>query len=139
MGATIFLTVKNARDELQRITAAVESLGQRDDWPEDLVFRVNLVLEELGLNIMDYGHVDSTDEIAIAVTSEGGSVTIEVVDGGRPFDPLNDAPAPDLTSPIEDRRVGGLGLYLVRNLMDEVSYRRESGKNRLTMVTRKAR
>ena len=139
MSAELSLTVKTAHHELERIVAAIENLAEEDDWPPDLLFRVNLVLEELGLNIMDYGHDDDTHDFEISLTSEGDSVTIEIVDGGRPFDPLNDAPAPDLTSGIADRRVGGLGVHFVRTLMDDVQYERSSGKNRLKMVTRKVR
>ncbi len=139
MSAALSLTVKTAHHELERIVAAIEDLAEQDDWPPDLLFRVNLVIEELGLNIMDYGHDDDTSDIEIVLTSEGDSVTIEIVDGGRPFDPLNDAPAPDLTSGVADRRLGGLGVHFVRTLMDDVQYERSSGKNRLKMVTRKVR
>ena len=139
MSAALSLTVKTAHHELERIVAAIENLAEEDDWPPDLLFRVNLVLEELGLNIMDYGHDDETQDFEISLTSEGDSVTIEIVDGGRPFDPLSDAPAPDLTSGIADRRIGGLGVHFVRTLMDDVQYERSAGKNRLKMVTRKVR
>ena len=139
MSAALSLTVKTAHHELERIVAAIEDLAEQDDWPPDLLFRVNLVIEELGLNIMDYGHDDDTSDFEIVLTSEGDSVTIEIIDGGRPFDPLNDAPAPDLTSGVADRRLGGLGVHFVRTLMDDVQYERSSGKNRLKMVTRKVR
>ena len=139
MSAALSLIVKTAHHELERIVAAIENLAEEDDWPPDLLFRVNLVLEELGLNIMDYGHDDETHDFEISLTSEGDSVTIEIVDGGRPFDPLSDAPAPDLTSGIADRRIGGLGVHFVRTLMDDVQYERSAGKNRLKMVTRKVR
>ena len=139
MSATLSLTIKTAHDELERINAAVERMAEQDEWPPDLVFRVSLVLEEWNLNVMDYGHDDDTHEIEIALTSDGDQVTIEIIDGGRPFDPLHDAPAPDLTSPVGERRVGGLGVHLMRTLMDEVAYQRESGKNHLKMVTRKVK
>ena len=139
MSATLSLTIRTARDELERINAAVERMAEQDEWPPDLIFRVTLVLEEWNLNVMDYGHDDDTHEIDIALTSDGNQVTIEIVDGGRAFDPLHDAPAPDLTSPIGERRVGGLGVHLMRTLMDEVAYQRESGKNHLKMVTRKVK
>ncbi len=139
MSASLSLTVKTDRQELERMVAAIENLAEEDQWPPDLLFRVNLVLEELGLNIMDYGHDDATSDIKIDLVSEGDSVTIEIIDGGRPFDPLNDAPDPDLTSGVDERRVGGLGVHFVRTLMDDVQYERSAGKNRLKMVTRKVR
>ena len=137
MSSKLSLTIKSNRDELDRIIAAVEDLGQRENWPPDLVFRVNLVLEEMGLNIMDHGLDDGLHDIEITLTSDEDVLTIDIMDDGRPFDPLSDAPAPDLDAPIEDRRVGGLGVYLVRNMMDEMTYRREDDKNHLTLVTRR--
>ncbi len=131
--------MKTDRDELERIVAAIENLAEEDDWPADLLFRVNLVLEELSLNIIDYGHDDDTSDFEIAFMSEEDSLTIEIVDGGRAFDPLNDAPEPDLSSGVAERRVGGLGVHFVRTLMDDVQYERSAGKNRLKMVTRKVR
>ena len=118
------------------MTAAVEDLGRRDNWPDELVFRVNLALEELGLNIMGYGLENAQQEIVITLTSDDVSLVIEIMDEGRPFDPLTDAPTPDLDGPVEDRRVGGLGFHLVRTMMDDMQYRRERGKNHLTLVTR---
>ena len=131
------LTVTTTRDELKNIASFVEDMGVRENWPFELVFKVNLVLEELGLNIMDYGHDEGIHEIDIVVTSEEDAVTIEVVDDGRPFDPVNDAPEVDVESSVQDRLVGGLGLHIVRTTMDEMSYRREQGKNHLTLVARR--
>ena len=139
MGTTMSLTIRTAHDELDRINAAVESFAESDGWPPGLLYRVELVLEEWNLNIMDHGHDDDTHEIDIALTTDADQVTIEIVDGGRPFDPLNDAPPPDLTSAVGERRVGGLGVHFMRTLMDEVIYKRESGQNHLKLVTRKVR
>ncbi len=139
MGTTMSLTIRTAHDELDRINAAVESLAESDSWPADLLYRVELVLEEWNLNVMDHGHDDDTHEIDIALTTDADQVTIEIVDGGRPFDPLHDAPPPDLTSAVGERRVGGLGVHFMRTLMDEVLYKRELGKNHLKLVTRKVR
>ena len=132
------IKVTTTRDELVNIATFVEEIGNREDWPYELVFRVNLVLEELGLNIIDYAHDEGVHEFDICLTSEEGAITIEVVDDGKPFDPLNDAPQPDIASDLEDRRVGGLGLHLVRTTMDDMSYRRDQGKNHLTLVARRA-
>jgi anti-sigma regulatory factor (Ser/Thr protein kinase) len=56
------------------------------------------------------------------------------VDSGRPFDPLSDAPEPDLNAVVEERRIGGLGVHLVKTLMDQMHYKRENEQNRLTIV-----
>ena len=99
----------------------------------------SLVLEELGINILTHGGKgkERRPEIEIVLTSEDHALTIEVLDDGHPFDPLQDSPKPDLTATIEGRPIGGLGIHLVRNLMDDLHYQRDAGKNRLTLVARR--
>ena len=139
MGATLTMAIGTTRDELERISSAIEELGQRDEWPDDLVFRVNLVLEELILNIMDYGAEDDDPDIALEIQSKDDSISIDLSDRGRAFDPLTEAPEPDLTASVGERRVGGLGVHLTKTLMDDVRYSREENRNRLSIVTRKVR
>ena len=138
MTERLTLTVKTEPDELLTISTAVEEFAERENWPQDLVFRVNLVLEELSLNIMNHGHDGGEHDIDIVLASEEDSVTIEITDDGRPFDPRKDAPPPDLDSPISERRIGGLGVHFALSIMDDLSYRREQGKNHLTLKTRRA-
>lgn len=134
MVAQLSLKLKNDREELERIVTAVEEIATEDDWPEDLLFKINLVLEEIGLNIIDYAFESGNHEFEINLTSDADAVTIEAIDGGRPFDPLSETPEPDLDAPLDFRPVGGLGVYLVRTLMDRSDYRRVDGKNCLTVV-----
>ena len=138
MKSKLSLKVETQRDELSNIIAAVEDMAERENWPPELVFRVQLAIEEVVLNVMDYGYDDGIHEFEVIITSEADSLTIEVVDGGRPFDPLHDASIPDLEASVEERKVGGLGIHLVRTMMDQVNYRREQGRNHLTLVARKA-
>ena len=137
MSAKLLLKVKADRKELERVSAAIKALGVDEDWSSDILFRVDLVMDELVVNIMDYGYDESDHEIDITFTSEEDAVTIEITDEGRSFDPLNDAPEPDLSSPIEERRIGGLGVYLARTMMDELVYLREGDRNHLTLVKRR--
>ena len=136
MSAHVSLKIRPALDELQQITAAVEDLALRENWSPDLEFKVNLVLDELGVNIVNYG--GEVSMIQVSLSSEEESVTIEITDDGHPFDPLNDAVEPDIKAPLEERPIGGLGLYFVRTMMDEMHYRREQGKNFLAMAKRRA-
>ena len=62
---------------------------------------------------------------------------IEISDDGQPFNPLKDAPKPDLEAALEDRPIGGLGIHLVLTMMDEMHYRRENERNHLTLVKRR--
>ena len=135
MSTELRLRVETRHDELDRVSAAIEDFALEADWPLDLAFKVNLALEEVVINVMNYGHDDGLHEIDIILTTEEDSLTIEIVDDGRPFDPLHDAPIPDVNAELEDRNIGGLGIHLVRKMMDDVQYRREEGKNHLTLVT----
>ena len=137
LSAKLSLKIDNRPAQLEQIPAAVDEIGRQESWPSGLVFRVNLVLEELGLNIIRHAYDDRLHEIEFTVTSEPDAVTIEVADDGRPFDPLNDAPPANVTAPLGDRPLGGLGLHLVRTMMDELHYERERGRNRLTLVSRR--
>ena len=124
-------------DELEGILDAVEDFGEREDWPPAVTFKVKLAIEELGLNVAKHGRVDKIPDLEITVTSQPEVLTIDIEDDGRAFDPLNDAPEPDLTSPIEDRPIGGLGIHFVREMMDEMTYRRVDGKNCLALTLRR--
>ena len=131
------MTIESTHDELDRITAAIEELGEESGWPLELVYKINLVLEELTLNIMNYGYTDEEIHyIDVSVQTEDSNVTIEIVDDGRPFNPISDAPAPDLEGPMMDRRIGGWGVHIVRTIMDDVSYVRTDNKNRMTLVAK---
>ena len=136
MTATVSLKVKTSHDELERITAAIEDLGEQEDWPPSLTFKVNLVLEELAVNVMNHGHDEGLHDIEITLNSDADTLTIEIADDGRPFDPLHDAPSANTAAALADRQIGGLGIHLVRSMMDELHYRREQGRNHLTLTTR---
>ena len=139
MGANLTLNMEAQLNEIDRIHAAVKILSQAEDWPPDLLFQIELVLEEIGTNIIKYGQDGQKEtDIEITLTSDSKSLTLEIVDSGKPFDPFADAPPPDLDSPVPDRPIGGLGVYLVRKLMDEASYRREDGMNKVTLIKHKS-
>ncbi len=133
MSAELSLKVETSVAELERISAAVKAFGELQNWPANLIFKVTLVLEELGINIMNNGYDDGLHDFEIVLTSEPDTLKVEVIDDGRPFDPLNDAPIPDLESSLDDRPVGGLGIYLVRSMVDRMHYRRTGDQNRLTL------
>ena len=138
MSREITLQVGGSAAELERINAAVEELAETEGWPSELVFQTTLVLEELEVNIMNYAYgAGESAHSRITLRSEPDRLTIEVSDAGKAFNPLEDAREPDLDASVEDRRIGGLGIHFVRTLMDEVSYRREDGRNHLTLVKRR--
>jgi serine/threonine-protein kinase RsbW len=121
-------------EELPRIAEAVEEMAERDDWPAKLLFQVNLVLEELALNVMTHGRDGGARHLDIILTAAPDAIRVELADDGPQFDPLQEAPEFNPGLPIDERRVGGVGVHLVRTLVDDVSYRYQDGRNRLTLV-----
>ena len=136
MSSTLALKVETRLEELPRIAAAVDELAERESWPPGMAVRVNLVIEEFGINVMNYGYDEGVHTFDINLSYNDDLLTIEIIDGGKPFNPLEDAPEPDTESPIEDRPIGGLGLFLVRTMTDDLQYRWEDSKNHSTMVMR---
>ena len=134
MSNGLALTLETRPEELERLTAAVETLADQDQWPAALTFKVNLVLEELVLNVINYAYEESGHHVDVSLVCNEDDLVIEITDEGRPFDPLQDAPAPDMESPVEERNIGGLGVYLVRSMTSDMQYRREEGKNCLTVA-----
>jgi anti-sigma regulatory factor (Ser/Thr protein kinase) len=93
--------------------------------------RTLIVVEELLTNLTRYGYpkqLEPTGEAAVTLELEGSQLTVEFEDNGQPFDPLTSA-APDFDQSIESRRVGGLGLHMVRELAEEAHYSRRDGRN----------
>ena len=130
---------KLGRERLIEIIEEIDGFGLENHWPSDLVFRVTLIVEEMVQNILDYGYRDYPGDVKVTVISRANTISIDIVDNAPPFDPLTESPEPDLTSVIEERRIGGLGVYFTRTLMDEVSYKHVSGENRLHIRTAKVR
>lgn len=138
MNINRLLRIATDLGELKRIHALVEDVGKEASWSPSFIYQVNLVIEELAVNVINYGHGgDPNHEIEIVLDWDDDQLTIEMVDDAPVFDPLKDAPDPDLTSALKDRPIGGLGVYLVYTFMDELSYRHEEGRNHLTLVKRR--
>lgn len=114
---------------LVRLAEAVGALADAGSWPAEVRFHVDLVLEELVLNIISYGFPDGRwGHIEVEIRQQGEALLISVEDDGIPFDPFAQA-EPDLTRPLEERDIGGLGIHFARSLMDAHSYRWEAGRN----------
>jgi anti-sigma regulatory factor (Ser/Thr protein kinase) len=127
------LRIVNDLAELSRVAESVDEFCASQAIPAACAFQLNVALEELLTNTISYGYDDTArHEIAIDIAREGETIVTELSDDGRPFDPLN-APPPDLDSAIEDRRIGGLGVHLVKTMMDEVTYAYRDGRNHITL------
>lgn len=133
MAATLTLTLKNQPSEIGRLVDLLEAFGAQSGLSEDATFKLTLALDEIVANVIRHGFGDDQEHrIEVKVTVDDRTVTASVEDDGRAFDP-REAPVPDLDLPIEMRTPGGLGMHLVRQTMDSVEYRRDDGRNILTV------
>lgn len=128
----------NSPAALSQLHAVVERFCRLRAIPPDSEFKIDLALEEVFTNIIRYGFADNkTHEIAIRLECTLDRVRIQVDDDGRHFNPLL-APEVDTGAALAQRQPGGLGIHLVRRLMDEVRYQRRKAGNRLILVKRLA-
>lgn len=99
------------------------------------VMHLELAVEEAAVNICSYAYEIPPGEVTIRISRETEVVRIELIDVGVPFDPLA-ADAPDIKSELENREVGGLGIFLIRRMLDEVHYSRSGNRNILSLAVR---
>ncbi len=137
MADRLSLELESSLDALGEITDAVEAFGAEQDWPADLLFHVQLVLDELASNVINHGYGASGHRFQIEIESEPEALRIELVDEARAYDPIAETPAATIDASVAERQVGGLGVHIVKQLMDEMEYRRENGKNCLTLVKKR--
>lgn len=117
-------------EEIAGLQMFIEKLGM----PKDMAGKGNLILEEAVANIINHSTpATADDKIEITATKAGDGVVFTISDSGTYFNPLEDSPEVDITLPAEQRRVGGLGIFLLRQLADEISYNRDNNLNTLTI------
>ena len=133
--STVSVQLRNDLSEIQRLNQIVTEFAVQHDLAAELTFRVNLVLEEIVANVISYGYDDRLEhEISVRLSWQDPRIELEVKDDGRPFNPL-EAPQPETESPLVEKPVGGLGIHLVRRMVDHLEYRREGDKNCLVLRT----
>ena len=125
------------RNDIQQIPLLAEfilAIAEERHLGKSLAMNLNLALEEAVTNVMLYAYPKDTEgEIDIEAVLKENSIVFNVSDSGKPFNPT-EAPEVDTTKSLEDRQIGGLGIHLVRKIMDEVRYARKNGRNILTMI-----
>ncbi len=128
------LTILNKIEELNNVVAFLEVLEEEWEISPAHTTSINLVLEEALTNIIFYAFKKGVEsEILVDLIMEGTLITIIITDEGRPYDPTQKTD-PDIDLSAEDRPIGGLGIFLIKQIMDEISYKRIGSKNQFTMV-----
>lgn len=125
--------IENQVGELASLAREIDKLGHEWELSEALAMNINLVIEEALSNIMFYAFADEArHEINLSISVKDNRLTIKITDDGIPFDPLSHK-QPDVTLPAEERPVGGLGIFLMSQIMDEMHYDRNKNENILTL------
>ena len=127
------IILANDISEISRLYEFIEELGNDFSLSPDIVFNLNLVLEEAVVNIINYAYPKEEHEsIYLSARMHEGSIVLVLTDTGKEFDPTA-APEADVTLSADDRQIGGLGIFLIRQIMNEVKYERIDNKNVLTL------
>ncbi|MBR0444081.1 MAG: ATP-binding protein [Clostridia bacterium] len=122
-------------DCLQDVLSLIERELEAVDCPMRTTIQISVAAEEIFANIARYAYPESGGTAVIRIEADEHETVIRFTDAGIPFNPL-EKPDPDISLPVEQREAGGLGIYMVKKTMDEVTYQRDGLNNILTIVKR---
>jgi serine/threonine-protein kinase RsbW len=129
-------TVAGEPSQLPGLTRFLREFWAATALPPEAAHSFEIALEEAFINVATHGALPGRPaQVTVSLQREGEQLTLVIEDDGPAFDPLK-LPVPDVRAPLEERRVGGLGVHLVRQLMDAVSYERDGSRNRLRLRKR---
>ncbi|MBN9525922.1 MAG: ATP-binding protein [Alphaproteobacteria bacterium] len=129
MTAALEIRVRNSLDEIARLAEQVDAFCETHGIGPGIAYNLNLAFDELITNTISYGYDDQAEhEIVVRIAASDKAVEAEIVDDARAFDPLS-REDPDVDADLDDREIGGLGIFFVKQFMDEVAYRREGDYN----------
>lgn len=131
------ITVAAILDNISMVTAFVDEELMRIGCPRKANAQIDICIDEIFANIAQYAYGSDTGDVTLHIEFDEAErlFSLSFIDCGQPFDP-RDVPEPDITSPLEERPIGGLGLFMVKNLMDSMTYQHEDGRNILTIQKR---
>ena len=125
--------IENQIGELSTLAEQIDDLAAQWDLAQAMAMNINLVVEEAVSNIIFYAYNNNyKHKIKISISLENKLLTIKITDDGIPFNPLEQQ-QPDINLPAEERPVGGLGIFLISHMMDELNYIRKGNQNILTL------
>lgn len=122
-------------DNLGQVLSFIETITEENEIAMQESMAVQIATEEVFVNIANYAYGDGEGEALIQVDITQSEIKLVFVDSGIPYNPLQKTD-PDITLSMENRAIGGLGIYMIKESMDEVSYRYEDEKNILTLIKR---
>lgn len=122
------LVISAVNDNLDRVQDFVSGFLEEAGFQTKQIMQVNIAVEEIYVNISSYAYNPDVGPVTIRCTSDANKAVIEFIDSGKRYNPL-EREDPDITQAAEERGVGGLGVFMVKKLMDNISYRYENGNN----------
>ncbi|MDR1956186.1 MAG: SpoIIE family protein phosphatase [Treponema sp.] len=126
------LVLPASTDHLDRLLDWIEEVLQSYDCPAKTRYQITVMTEEIFMNIVHYAYPENTGDVVVRVDRAGERYVVQYEDQGLAFNPLEQA-RPDTKASLEERTIGGLGIHLVREMADDLSYARVNGKNQLTI------
>ena len=127
----MLLNVKNDIREIDRVFARIKEFCCANNISEKKCFDILIIVDELATNIISYAFNDGQEHtFTIMIEKENEAVHLQLSDGGIPFDPLKSS-VPDTDAPLENRKIGGLGIFFVKQLSARIDYARIENKNQL--------
>jgi anti-sigma regulatory factor (Ser/Thr protein kinase) len=133
MSDDLTLQIKNSVASVQSANEAASRWLTERGAPAEIQYFATLAIEEFATNSIKYGYDDPNEHlIEVGISLSGFELMLTIIDDGHAFNPL-ETPEPKLSVPVEERPVGGLGIYLVRKMSDRMEYSREGNKNRLRL------
>ncbi|MBN1665310.1 MAG: ATP-binding protein [Deltaproteobacteria bacterium] len=127
------MTCKALLENLDEVLGFIESCADRFGLKENRKFGLLIAVEEAFVNVCHYAYGDKEGEAELVCSGDGGSFVVEIADRGIEFNVLS-LPDPDTTTNIMERKIGGLGVFFIRKMTDDLSYQRKDGRNILRMV-----
>jgi len=129
------LIIEAKPENLDNVIDFVSAELESADCPIKTQTQITIAVEEVFINIASYAYAPETGGAVVRISVTEGEAIIEFEDSGRPYNPL-EKDDPDITVAVEERQIGGLGVFMVKKIMDFVEYRFDSGKNVLVMKKR---
>jgi len=127
------LTLPNDVNTIPQLNEFLDTFCEEGGVDMETTMSLNLAMEEAVVNVMDYAYPKGTEgSVNIEARLDDGDITFVIIDSGIPFDPTAKEDA-DTTLPLDERNIGGLGIFLTRQIMDEIEYERDNDRNILTL------
>lgn len=134
---SLSIDLRYAIEEIARLQGSVGAFAEPWNIPRSVLNHFMLAIEEIVSNVIVHG-ADPLDAdqaaIKISLSCDDNALSCEIIDGGAGFDPFADAPEPDLSSALDERRLGGLGVHIVKRVVDAYSYERRDNRNHIVLI-----